>query len=253
MDDIDLLILAAGRGSRMGEATNNIPKLCLKVNEKTILENQLEIYKKYNLREISIVTGYLNQKLDFIKFKKIHNPYWDKTNMLFSLYCAREFLKKNGSLIIVYSDIIFNENVFKKMYLSNFETAIIQDANWRDLWENRFFNIFEDAESLILDKKLKQVLEIGKKTNDINNIQGQYIGITKIGPIMKKKILHIFKKFINSEYSFIYNKKIENCYMTDLLQYLIVKKEVINFETINGGWFEFDTMNDLEIFNETYK
>ena len=33
MDDVDLLILAAGRGSRMGEATNNIPKLCLKVNE----------------------------------------------------------------------------------------------------------------------------------------------------------------------------------------------------------------------------
>lgn len=249
----DLLILAAGRGSRMGSATKNIPKICLKVNGKTILENQLEIYKKFNLREISIVTGYLNHKLEFIDFTKIYNPYWYKTNMLFSLYCARDLLRKNGSLIVVYSDIIFNENVFKKIYLSNFDTAIIQDANWKNLWEKRFVNIFEDAESLILDNDLQQVLEIGKKTGTIRNIQGQYIGITKIGPIMKKKILQIFKKFINSNLSFVSNKKIENCYMTDLLQYMIEKKEKINFETIHGGWFEFDTMQDLKTFKQNYK
>ena len=42
---------------------------------------------------------------------------------------------------------------------------------------------------------------------------------------MKKKILQIFKKFVNSNLSFVSNKKIENCYMTDLLQYMIEKKE----------------------------
>ena len=46
------------------------------------------------------------------------------------------------------------------------------------------------------------------------------------------------------------NKNINQCHMTDLLQYLIIQGNEINYEEINGEWFEFDTKNDLDVYKK---
>ena len=57
------LILAAGRGSRMNHLTDEIPKCLVKLKGKTLLEYQLEIIRKSEIKEIGIVTGYKKEKL----------------------------------------------------------------------------------------------------------------------------------------------------------------------------------------------
>lgn len=245
----DILILAAGRGQRLKPLTDKLPKFLLPIKDKTIMDYQINIYKQFDIRSISLVTGYLEHKFNAFNFNFYHNSLWENTNMIFSIECAKDLLKKDGSLIIIYSDIIFNKNVFEQILLSKFDDVIVQDKNWKALWEQRFDDPLEDAETLKLNKITRTISEIGMKPNNYKDIHGQYIGMTKIGKTGKRKILETLKKYIRTNKIFMNNKIIEICYMTDLLQYLINNGFILNYETINGGWYEFDTLNDYKAFN----
>jgi NDP-sugar pyrophosphorylase family protein len=57
------IILAAGRGSRMGDGTANLPKCMMKLWGKTLLEHCLDSLQKagFLLNDIGIVTGYKSE------------------------------------------------------------------------------------------------------------------------------------------------------------------------------------------------
>lgn len=63
------IILAAGRGSRMLDITNDIPKplLISTINDKTFIENIIESLQLANIKEIIIVVGYKSDKFEFLK------------------------------------------------------------------------------------------------------------------------------------------------------------------------------------------
>ena len=58
------LILAAGQGKRLGNASKNRPKCLVELFGKTIISNQLEVLNSNNIEEINIVTGYKSNLLD---------------------------------------------------------------------------------------------------------------------------------------------------------------------------------------------
>ena len=98
------IILAAGRGSRMGEATETGPKCLTKLHGTPLLDMQIEALNAAGLSEIAIVTGYMADKLTGRGLHTFHNPYWETTNMLASLTFASAWLR-NEECIVSYSDI----------------------------------------------------------------------------------------------------------------------------------------------------
>ena len=105
---IKCLILAAGRGSRLGEHTKNIPKALVPVFNIPLLEWQLSSLSKAKIENINIVSGYLSNKFDRYNIPKIYNKNWNSMNMLSSLEVARSWLLDSKEVIICYSDIILN-------------------------------------------------------------------------------------------------------------------------------------------------
>jgi len=77
---MDLLILAAGRGSRLGELTDEMPKGLLKINGKSLIQRQIDIIKKeLEIEKINIATGYKSEK--FLEIKNVGRlliKNWDK-------------------------------------------------------------------------------------------------------------------------------------------------------------------------------
>ena len=57
------IILAAGRGSRMGQLTNDKPKCLLMINGKTLIELQITAITNAGIKDIAIVTGYKAEML----------------------------------------------------------------------------------------------------------------------------------------------------------------------------------------------
>ena len=68
------IILAAGRGVRMGKLTNGKPKCLIKYKGKRLLEHQIDCFRRSNINDIAIVTGYKREMLSRFKLKEFNNP-----------------------------------------------------------------------------------------------------------------------------------------------------------------------------------
>ncbi len=241
------IILAAGRGSRMGGLTKNKPKSFVKIDKtKRLIDKVIENFHKLGFKNITIITGYRsNQFKEFKKINKVKNKRWNKTNIFGSLICADKILSKY-QCIISYADIFYEKDAIKILKNSNQKKGIeiLSYNNWKKYWQERFNNPLTDLETFKVDRN-KKLLEIGKRTNSYRNIKGQYMGVFKINPYSWKRI----KKYLFNDI-----KNLEKIDITSLFQ-LIIQKKICNIYVKNykNIWFEIDNIKDYKIFLRSHK
>ena len=135
------IILAAGMGKRLKELTKNNTKCMIKVDGITLIERMLKQLENKHLSKIVIVVGYESAKLiafiDSLKPKTpivyVNNPIYDKTNNIYSLYLAKEYLQSEDTLLLE-SDLIFEEAVLEELLNDPRETLALVDKyeSWMD-------------------------------------------------------------------------------------------------------------------------
>lgn len=135
------IILAAGMGKRLKELTQNNTKCMVKVNGVTLIERMLRQIEKQHLSRIVIVIGYEGQKLvDYIETLHIqtpvifiNNPIYDKTNNIYSLALAKDWLVKEDTLLFE-SDLIFEDAVLEALVNDPRDTLALVDKyeSWMD-------------------------------------------------------------------------------------------------------------------------
>lgn len=135
------MILAAGMGKRLKELTKNNTKCMVKVNGVTLIERMLRQLDRLYLSRIVIVVGYEGQKLiDYIGTLHINtpicfinNPVYDKTNNIYSLALAKEYLIREDTLLLE-SDLIFEDGVLSLLMEDERETLALVDKyeSWMD-------------------------------------------------------------------------------------------------------------------------
>ena len=165
------LILAAGRGSRMGAETALKPKCLTLLDGKQLLEWQIDSLKGAGIKNITVVRGYRSEMLKG-DFSVIDNKRWSETNMVYSLFCVPSF---KGNTIISYSDIVYKKEHVAKLNKSKTDITITADKRWEELWRLRFEDPFDDAETFKSDGE--RLLEIGGKTRNVNDIEAKYRGL----------------------------------------------------------------------------
>lgn len=241
------IILAAGRGSRLDKYTKDLPKGMLSLFGKTLIERQIGTYRRNGITDISIVTGYKSEKINYEGVKYYHNKEWEDTNMLVSLMCASD--EFNDDVIVSYSDIVFDDKVLQGMMNSNSDYAVGVDKDWRPYWEFRYGTVFFDLEELKINDK-NEILSLGRETKDPNDCDARYIGILKFSINGINNIREILEKVL-TEFKDkpwqVSGKTGRKAYMTDLLQELLDRKCVLSAVIFERGWYEFDTNEDYEV------
>ena len=116
------LILNSGRGSRMGALTAGQPKCLTAVSPReTILSRQLRMIAEAGIKEAVITTGYLDGALEEacrglepeMRIRFVKNPLYDRTNYIYSIYCAREAL--DDDILMMHGDLVFENEVLDRM------------------------------------------------------------------------------------------------------------------------------------------
>ena len=234
------IILAAGRGRRMGEATSEKPKCLLEIKGQSLLDMQLMALKSAGIAEIVVVTGYRSE-LFRKKIYTVYNDLWSETNMYSSLTKASSWLYSDNC-IVSYSDIFYSKDAVTSLVNSNSDIAVTYDPNWLGLWQRRFTDPMQDAETFLLDEQ-SLLVEIGKEPQSINEIQGQYMGLLRFSPEGWNHATSLANKLTTSQ-----KRKLD---MTSLLQ-LIIDENEMSIEAIPyiGKWGEVDTIEDLAIYQK---
>ena len=250
-NDMNAIILAAGKGERLRPLTNKIPKCMVKLFDKTILKYQIDVFRSCKINDITVVTGYEADKIKMEGVNFLHNQNYDTTNMVETLFCAKEKLTEN--VIISYGDIIFEKQVLQKLINSNWDSSVIIDNQWKKYWQMRFENPLDDVESLRIDEN-GLITNIGMKVNSLEEIQGQYIGLMKFKNEGVKNLKKIYKKSklksVKGVNLLNQNIPFEKSYMTDLIQAMINEGVKINAVKITNGWLELDSIDDYNLYQE---
>lgn len=150
------LILNSGLGSRMGVLTSVHPKCMTDISLKeTILSRQLLMIADAGITEVVMTTGAFDSVLVSyckslnlpLNFTFVKNPVYDKTNYIYSIYCAREYLK-DEDVILMHGDLVFENSVFDSVLAS--ETSCMTISSTLELPE-------KDFKAVVIDGKVQKV------------------------------------------------------------------------------------------------
>lgn len=111
------VILAAGRGSRMGWATARGPKCLLPIGDATLLDHQLEVLSAAGVSRIRIVAGYEAEQVRRASAGRaeiVYNDRWAETNSLYSLWLCRHD-RVRGSLLVLNADVLAHPDVVSRL------------------------------------------------------------------------------------------------------------------------------------------
>ena len=97
-----VIILAAGQGTRLRPYTNNKPKCMVELKGKPLLHHQLDAIKQSGIdsKNIALVGGYLQERLDAPLIQQYRNDLYDQTNMVATLFSALEFMTPGEDLLL---------------------------------------------------------------------------------------------------------------------------------------------------------
>lgn len=234
------ILLAAGRGSRMGALTGQRPKCLVELKGKPLLEWQLDSLRLAGLSDIAIVTGYLREMLAGRCLTEFHNSRWPETNMLSSLACAAQWLE-SGPCIVSYTDIFYEPSAPAALMDCGAELAVTYDVNWRQLWEKRFGDPLLDAESFRLGPG-GYIAEIGNKAVSVKDIEGQYMGLLRFTPAGWDEVQRLRALMPHAE--------ADATHITGILQRVIAAERVpVAAIPYTGVWGEIDNPSDLSLYN----
>lgn len=235
------LILAAGMGRRLKELTRDSAKCMVEVNGKTLIERMLTHLDGLNLNEIIIVVGYKAKELiSFINTLDIQTPItfvtneiYAKTNNIYSLYLARDYLVKDDTLLLE-SDLIFGDGVLGKLMNSKYPNLalVAKYENWMD------------GTAVTIDSENNITRFIEKSEFDYRNMN-QYFKTVNIYKFSRQFSESYYVPFLKA----YIESKGSNAYYEQVLKVLgVIEKSLIKAEVLEDeAWYEIDDAQDLDI------
>lgn len=235
------IILAAGMGKRLKELTSEATKCMVKVNGVAMIDRMMGALDKLGLSRIVVVVGYEGQKLmDYIDalgistpVEYVNNTVYDKTNNIYSLYLAKDYLVQEDTLLLE-SDLVFEEAVLQKLIRNPYPSLVLVDK----------FESWMDGTVVTLDEHDNIQSFVAKREFDFNRIDEYY------------KTVNIYK--FSKEFSQLYYVPFLEIYCKALgtNEYYEQVLKVITFledphikavKLTGEKWYEIDDVQDLDI------
>jgi choline kinase len=242
---VDALILAAGRGSRLRPYTDRAPKCLTPFAGRPLIEWQRAALQPHATR-LHVAVGYQADALAGSGLQLWPNPEWARTNMVYTMLCARDLLQSSDGLILAYGDVIYEPRVVDALVRTPGDVVVCVDRRWLDLWRARFDDVLADAESLKLGPD-GRLIDIGRRVQDVAEIEAQYMGLLRFTRAGLRALLEHCDAARDTP-SGLGGLPVETAAMTDLVRGMIEANVAVHAAPVDGGWLEFDSVRDIELY-----
>ena len=224
------IIMAAGKGSRLGSLSGGKPKAFVEIKGKKLIEYNLALLKKYQVDDIIIVTGYQSELFEELtahdkNIRLIYNPFYEMVNVLGSFYMGMEAL--HDDFIYLHADTLCEPVIFDK--LVHPKGDIVLPIEYKKC----------DEEAMKVRSENGKIVQITKQM-PVNRAEGEFIGMAafrkKVIPALKAKTRQLMKE------------KAFMDYFESAIQRLI-DEEKFFIETVStegAFWTEIDFVEDYE-------
>lgn len=241
------VIIGAGRGSRLGQLTDESPKPLVHVMGRPMLEWIFDALAEggFARKDVVYICGYQADviRARYPELTYVENRDWKNNNILASLLYARDHL--GGGFVSTYADIVYRGKVVRDLVASPHAMALGCDTDWRRRYADRSQHPETDGEKLraVGDR----VVEISRKIA-APEAAGEFIGVTKFSADGARTLLEAYDRvaarFPDPTQPYREGRTFAKAYMIDLFQEMIEGGADFRAVTMHGGYMEIDTLED---------
>ena len=239
--EIQAIILAASRGSKLGDLTEKLPKCMIDIRGQPLLRRLTTTFNQGNIRKITTVRGYKKEAVNLPSIDYVDNDSFATTGEASSLNIAIDNL--NGPTIIAYGDILFRHHILDQLLAAVGDIVLVVDSLWKEKDpdpQSRTRDLVTCNEAFDPSYLGSETVELVKISHNIpvEKVNGEWIGLVKLTDAGTYKLREALQE-LKSE------GQLEGASMIDLFGHLLKQGTKINIEYIAGHWLDVDNNNDL--------
>jgi choline kinase len=246
---VKVIIVAAGRGRRLGQETDDIPKCMVRVAGRAILDRQLEALAAAGADDFVVVRGYLGDRIaaSGTRLRFVENRAWAENNILASLMHAEDELA--GGFLFSYSDIVFAPEHARRVAAGGGAVALVIDRRWRDAYVGRELHpVSAPALARVEDTPDgPRVTRVGKRLVTADEAAGEFIGLARFSAAGADALRDVWREASarGLDAPFGAAATLRNAYLSDALNALAARGVPLVPVFVDGRWREIDTEEDL--------
>ncbi len=234
-------MLAASRGTALGELTANRPKAMVEVRGQPLLGHSVAAYNAAGVKNITVVRGYLPEAFDLPALTYVDNPDYADTNELLSLKCALDATDDdNSDLYVSFGDVIFRRYIVDSLAEADDDIVIAVDTDWHEsVNRGRAADYVHCSEPHSRQAFYHQVLlERAGEDLDESDIHGEWMGIVRFA----NSALPAVRDLIDEMASDPANRAAK---LHHLFDELVRRGHRIRVIYTTGHWLDVDSLDDV--------
>ncbi|MEO9967200.1 MAG: phosphocholine cytidylyltransferase family protein [Reichenbachiella sp.] len=188
------VILAAGRGTRLGDRTKEMPKGFLEIGGETLIERSIRLLKENGIENIIVGVGHKGTAYEDIQEKYgltiYYNDEYSTTESMYTLVCASPHIE--GDFLLLESDLLYDISALQTILKSDLKNVIL-GSGFTDSGDEVYLHAFEGGDFRYLSQD----------GNDKINSYAELVGICKLSQELYQKMISLptIKK-MKYEYAF---------------------------------------------------
>lgn len=242
------VILAAGRGSRLGPLSASRPKPLLPLAGTALLTRLLRSLSAAGCGPVTLVTGYRPDAFTahITGVSTVHNPDWETTSIAGSLLAAADAGALNHGAIVTYGDIVVEPGVVTALLAAPpADVCLPVNTRWLELWRARMSDPLDDAERLLTGPQ-GQLVDIGGKPAGLDEVHAQFMGILRLSPAGAADLTGFYRS------ARARTPDAARWDTTALLSAWLKAGGQATTVPVSGGWLEIDTADDLAVYEQLH-
>ncbi len=224
-----VLLLAAGRGTRISRYLSGNPKCTVDIGGEKLIRYTIDLFNKKGITDIGIVLGYraevIREVLSDKNVRFFYNPFYDVTNSIASAWFAKDFLAAADDTLIMNADVYLEEAMLDKILETQLSPVMFADGTRKEEADYKF-------------KYTDGILEKYGKDLTGDDISGEYIGIGRFSREFMPEFLAQLEEMISTQRHSVWWENI---------LYEMVGSRNVYVASLDGlFWAEVDYIEDYE-------
>jgi choline kinase len=224
-----VLLLAAGRGTRISRYLSGNPKCTVDIGGEKLIRYTVDLFHKKGITDIGIVLGYraevIREVLSDKNVRFFYNSFYDVTNSIASAWFAKDFLAAADDTLIMNADVYLEEAMLDKILQTQLSPVMFADGTRKEEADYKF-------------KYTDGILEKYGKDLTGDDISGEYIGIGRFSREFMPEFLAQLEEMISTQRHSVWWENI---------LYEMVGSRNVYVASLDGlFWAEVDYIEDYE-------
>ena len=244
-DKYKVVLLSAGTSAGMGALTADRHTCLVDIAGTTILEEQFRALEACGINDEDIIIGtgkgdpaireFVYKRLKKSDVEFVYNPWYESSNMLVTIWLAREFIRKG--FIVIYGDVIFEPEILKRVIKNQNDIVLAVEKKACDEEDEK---ICVKDSLMALSKRYESLSFPRHKCIPAAEAYGEFIGMAKFNRWGAGVLINEMDRIIRNG-----NLKI---YLMEAFERLVLRGHKLNIEDISGLiWNDNDTIYDLKV------